>query len=103
MSVDPTSARAGADRPKAARRASATRQTPRSGSWSGRRDPCGWRWQSCVVPLSADDEIGHALDAAAPQRLVPVEQAPSHLEPLHVGAHDLAAARALLGDQTGAL
>jgi hypothetical protein len=54
-------------------------------------------------PLGAGDEAGHALDATAPQRLVLIEQAPSQLEPLDVGAHDLAAAGALLGDEAGAL
>ena len=45
----------------------------------------------------------HPVDAAAPQRLVLVEQATRQAEPLDVGAHDLAAAGALLGDQAGPL
>ena len=49
------------------------------------------------------DEVGHAVDATAPQRLVLVEQAARQAEPLDVGAHDLAAAGALLGDQAGPL
>ncbi len=47
------------------------------------------------------DEVGHAIDATAPQRLVLVEQAARQAEPLDVGAHDLAAAGALLGDEAG--
>ena len=53
--------------------------------------------------LAAGDEVRHAIDAAAPQRLVLVEQAARQAERLHVGADDLAAAAALLGDQPGPL
>ena len=53
--------------------------------------------------LRAGDEVGHAVDAAAPQRLVLVEQAARQAQPVDVGPDDLAAAGALLGDQAGPL
>ena len=53
--------------------------------------------------LRVGDELGHAVDAAAPQLLVLVEQAPRDAQPLDVGADDLPAPDALLGDQAGPL
>ena len=52
-----------------------------------------------MVPSVLCDEVRHAVDAAAPQRLVLVEQAARQAQPVHVGPDDLAAAGALLGDQ----
>ena len=57
----------------------------------------------CWSPPLLRDEVGHAVDAAAPERLVLVEQAARQAKPLDVGAHDLAPAGALLGDQAGPL
>ena len=49
------------------------------------------------------DELGHAVDPAAPQLLVLVEQAARHAQSLDIGADDLASPDALLGDQPGPL
>src|SRR5919204_2928347 len=52
--------------------------------------------------LGVGNEVGHAVDAAAPQLLVLVEQTTHGAQPLEIGAHDLAASDALLGEQAGA-
>src|SRR5258708_31673593 len=52
--------------------------------------------------LGVGNEVGHAVDAAAPQPLVLVEQVAHDANPLEIGAHDFAAPDALLGDQAGA-
>src|ERR687885_1514138 len=51
--------------------------------------------------LRVGNELGHAVDAAAPELLVLVEQAAHDAEPLEIGADDLAASDALLRDQAG--
>src|SRR5918994_2659671 len=96
----PTSARAGADRPTAARPAPARRRTrPRASSCATER-PCGWRSRSSVCLLwRVVNELAHALDALAPQLLVTVEQAPRDAEPLEVGADDLPPPAAVLSDE----
>jgi hypothetical protein len=48
------------------------------------------------------NEVGHAVDAAAPQLLILVEQATHEAQSLETGADDLAASDALLADQAGA-
>src|SRR5919206_877859 len=53
--------------------------------------------------LGFGNELGHAVDAAAPELLVLVEQAAHDAEALEIGADDLAASNALLGDQAGPL
>src|SRR3954453_21799716 len=53
--------------------------------------------------LGVGNEVGHLVDAATPQLLVLVEQVAHHAQRLEIGAHDLAASDALLGDQAGAL
>ena len=58
-----------------------------------------------IVSVSSlsGDELGHAVDAAAPQLLVLVEQAAREAEPLDVGPDDLAPPDALLGHEAGPL
>jgi hypothetical protein len=81
---------------EASNSASRVRSTP-AGS-------CGRRSRSSVSLLGAVfDELGHAVDAAAPQLLIVVEQATRDAQPLEVGADDLASPDALLGDQAGPL
>ena len=50
-------------------------------------------------PSVSVTSVGHAVDPPAPQLLVLVEQAARDAQPLEVGADDLAAPDALLGDQ----
>ena len=45
--------------------------------------------------------LGHAVDPAAPQLLVLVEQPSRHAQPLDVGAHDLASPGSVLADKAG--
>ncbi len=53
--------------------------------------------------LAGGDEVGHPVDPATPQRLVLVEQATRQAQRLDAGAHDLATAASLLGDEPGSL
>ena len=65
-------------------------------------DPCGQRSRSLVwLPGVLVDELSHAVDPAAPQLLVLVEQPSRHAQPLDVGADDLASPDAVLGDKPG--
>ena len=47
--------------------------------------------------------MSHALDALAPQILVPVQDAPRDAESLEIGTDDLPAPDAVLGDEAGPL
>src|SRR5437868_2284841 len=53
--------------------------------------------------LGVGNEVGHAVDAAAPQLLVLVEQVAHDAEAFEIGADELAASDALLGDQPSPL
>src|SRR5438270_5523402 len=53
--------------------------------------------------LGVGNEVGQAVDAATPQLLVLVEQVAHDAKAFEIGADELAASDALLGDQAGAL
>src|SRR6185503_16826402 len=81
----------------------AWRRTRRSGSWSGSGDPCRSRSRSCVELLLVADEAGHAVDSAAPERLVLVQQPARDREPIDPGLDDLPTPGPRLGHEAGAL
>src|SRR5262249_4809383 len=59
--------------------------------------------QSLVLRLRFGDELGHTVDAAAPQLLVLIEQATRDAQLLEIGADHLAAPDALFGNQASPL
>jgi hypothetical protein len=52
-----------------------------------------------IAPLRLGNELGQAVDAAAPQLLVLIEQATNEEKSVEIGADDLAAPNALFGNQ----